>query len=71
MRATQDINAKPLPRIAYSQRPDATPEAEVSVLASIYKLVTSSHARNEATRPGSPDAAKEIKNDSRHCHRNT
>ena len=47
-------------RIAYSQRADVRAEAEVSVLASIYKLVISRHARKEATRPGSPDAGKEI-----------
>ena len=51
-------------RIAYSQRPDVTTEAEVSVLASIYKLaISSSHARKEATRSGSPDDAKGSKND--------
>jgi hypothetical protein len=58
-------------RTVYRARDDATPESEVSVLASVYKLVISSHARKEATRPGSPDDAKEIKNDSRHCHPNT
>ena len=43
-------------RIAYAQRTDATPEAQVGVLASIYKLAINSHVRKkEATRPGSPD----------------
>jgi hypothetical protein len=46
------------PRIAYRARGDATPEAEISVLASIYKLAISSHTRKEATRPGSPDDAE-------------
>jgi hypothetical protein len=44
-------------RIAYSQRPDATPEAEAGALANVYKFVLDSHARKEATRPGSPDDA--------------
>jgi len=41
--------------ITYAPCPDASPEAEISVLASIYKLAINSHARKEATRPGSPD----------------
>jgi hypothetical protein len=56
------------PRISYSGYPDTSPEAEISVLAAIYKLAINCHARKEATRPGSPDAAKEIKNDSRPKH---
>jgi hypothetical protein len=56
------------PRISYSGYADTSPEAEISVLAAIYKLAISCHARKEATRPGSPDAAKEIKNDSRPKH---
>ncbi len=59
------------PRITYDLRPDAAPEAETTTLANVYRFVLDCHARKEATRPGSPDAAKEIDNDSRHCHRNT
>ena len=58
-------------RIAYSQRPGATAEAEVSVLASIYMLAISSHARKEATRPGSPDDGTKVKEDSANEHRST
>ena len=57
--------------IVYAARSDASPRAELSALANIYKFVLDCHAKNEATRPGSPDDAKEIKNDSRHKHRNT
>ena len=53
-------------RVAYAQNLDnTTPEAEVSALANIYRFALDCHAKNEATRPGSPDDAKEIKNDSR------
>ena len=58
-------------RITYSQGPDASAAAEVSVLASIYKLAISSHARKEATRPGSPDDGTEVKEDSANEHRST
>jgi hypothetical protein len=58
-------------RIAYSQRPDVTPETEVSVLAAIYKLAINSHARKEATRPGSPDDGTKVKEDSANEHRST
>ena len=51
--------------ITYALRPDATLEAEVSTLANIYKFALDCHAKKEATRPGSPDDAKEIKNGSR------
>jgi hypothetical protein len=60
MRATQDINANPLPRIAYSQLPEAGPEAELSAVANVFGFVLDRRARKEATRPGSPDAGKEI-----------
>ena len=59
------------PSVAYAARPDASPTMEFSTLANIYKFVLDCHAKKEATRPGSPDDAKEIKNDSRHQHRNT
>jgi hypothetical protein len=53
-------------RIVYRARDDATTEAEMSVLVAIYKLcLERSHAKKEATRPGSPDDAKErFENDS-------
>ena len=55
-------------RIAYSQRPDVRAEAEVSVLASIYKLAISRHARKEATRPSSPEDGTKIMEDSANEH---
>jgi hypothetical protein len=45
-------------RTAYSQRPDVRAEAEVSVLASIYKLAISSHERKEAAAESRPDDAE-------------
>lgn len=59
--------------ISYAVRPDVAPEAERSTLANVYKFVLDRRAsKGTATSPVSrPDAAKEIKNDSRHCHRNT
>ena len=39
MRATRDISAQSLPGIAYAPRTDATPETELSVLATVYKFV--------------------------------
>jgi hypothetical protein len=62
------------PGITYVPHPDATQEGELNALAAVYKFVLDCHAKKEATRPSTPDAAKEIKNvknDSRHCHRNT
>ena len=59
MGAAQNIAGQPLPHIAYAPRPDATPEAEIATLAAVYKFVLDCHAKKEATRPGSPDDAKE------------
>jgi hypothetical protein len=47
MRATQDINAKPLSRIAYSQRPDATASGEINALANIYAFILRSQRGGE------------------------
>jgi hypothetical protein len=47
------------PRITYAPCPDVTVEAEVSVLAAIYKLaISSSHARKEAAPESRPDDAR-------------
>jgi hypothetical protein len=56
------------PRIVYRARDDATPEAEVSALATVYRIVLT---KKEAAPECRPDAAKEIKNVSRHSHRST
>jgi hypothetical protein len=52
--------------ITYSQRPEASAKNEFTALANVYKFVLDCHAKKEATRPGSPDDAKEkIRNGSR------
>ena len=58
-------------RIVYRPREDTTPASELSTLAAVYKFVLDCRTKIVATRPGSSDAAKEIKNDSRHRHRST
>ena len=50
-------------RITYAPRPDATPEAEISALAAIYKLCISSHERKEAAPESRLDDAEGYKND--------
>jgi hypothetical protein len=57
-------------RITYAPRPDATPEAEISALAAIYKLCISSHERKEAAPESRPDDRNKIKGDSANGHRN-
>jgi hypothetical protein len=54
------------PRISYSARPDATPEAELSTLVNVYKFVLDCHAKKEAAPESRPDDAKEINSVSRH-----
>ena len=56
--------------ITYAPCPEATPEAQLATLANVYRFVLDRHGKKEATRPGSPDATKEIKNDSRPKHHN-
>jgi hypothetical protein len=56
-------------RITYAPRPDAAPEAELDVLASIYRFVLDCGERRrgeetkKGTRPGAPDDAEEPEND--------
>jgi hypothetical protein len=46
------------PRFTYTSRPDATPEAELSALAAVYRFILDSHAKKMATEPDScSDAA--------------
>jgi hypothetical protein len=45
--------------------------AEREARARAWAYVFDCYRKKEATRPGGPDAAKEIKNDSRHSHRST
>jgi hypothetical protein len=39
------------PRITYTPRPDATPEAEVNVLANVYRFTLDCHAKKKAAEP--------------------
>ena len=48
----------PDPVVSYTQRPDATPEGELSALAAIFKLCISSHAQKEAAPESRPDDAR-------------
>jgi hypothetical protein len=59
MRAARDISVQPLPGVAYAPRPDATPEAEISALAAVYRIVLS--RKKEAVSPdkSGPDDEKE------------
>jgi hypothetical protein len=46
------------PRMTYTPRPDATPEAELNVLASVYRFILDCHAKKMAAEPdGCNDAA--------------
>ena len=48
MRDAQDISAQSLPNITYAPRPNASPEAELSALASVYRFIIDSHANTNA-----------------------
>ena len=50
-------------RLAYSQRPDATPEAELSALATVYRFILSkSNASQKAVEPApEPDGHDDAK----------
>ena len=66
MRAARDIDAQPLPGIGYTARPDATAEAELSALATVYRCILSkSNASQKAVEPAPKldghDEAKEWK----------
>ncbi len=53
------------PRIRYASREGVTPEAEVSALASVYRIVLNSRKANAAvTSPGGDDAKERSLNDS-------
>jgi hypothetical protein len=60
MRAAQDIVAQPRLRISYAPRSEAMPEAEISALAAVYRLVVNRQALNEAVPENRPDAGNEI-----------
>jgi hypothetical protein len=54
-------------RIISRSLSETTVEQEARARAYVFDC----YCKKEATRPGGPDAAKEIKNDSRHSHRST
>jgi hypothetical protein len=64
------VKTEPL-RITVRPHSDSTSEQARDARAQAWAFAFETFRKQEATRPGSPDAAKEIKNDSRHCHRNT
>jgi hypothetical protein len=48
-------------RLTYTPRPDTTPEAEISALASVYRFIIDSHANTNAagvTSTNGDDAAR-------------
>jgi hypothetical protein len=50
------------PRITYTSRPDATPEAEVNVLANVYRFIFDCHAKKMAAEPApEPDSRDDAK----------
>jgi hypothetical protein len=61
----------PNPVVSYTQRPDATPQAELSSLVAIYKLcLERSHAQKEAAAESRPDDARKDQ-DARTYHHST
>jgi hypothetical protein len=50
------------PRITYTSRPDATPEAELNVLANIYRFILDCHAKKIAAEPHSCNDAAIVRN---------
>ena len=50
-------------RIIYTPRPDVTPEAEISALATVYRFILDCHARKEGGPATAPDDRKGPKHD--------
>ncbi len=63
MRAAHDIGTQSLPGIAYAQRHDATPETELSALATVYRFILSkSNTSQKAVEPApEPDGHNDAK----------
>jgi hypothetical protein len=49
--------------VTYAPRHDATPEAEISALASVYRFVLDAAQSKEGSCPGAPEDAKGPKHD--------
>jgi hypothetical protein len=50
------------PRIIYTSRPDATPEAELNVLANVYRFILNCHAKKIAAELDSCNDAAIVRN---------
>ena len=50
------------PRITYTSRPDVTPEAELNVLANVYRFILDCHAKKIAAEPDSCNDAAIVRN---------
>ena len=60
--------AQLLPNVTYAPRADASPSAEISALAAVYKFVL---AKKEAAPESRPDDGTKVKEDSAYEHRST
>jgi len=49
------------PSITYAPRSEATPEAELNVLANVYRFILDCHAKNMAPEPDSCNEAALVK----------
>ena len=48
------------PRVTYTPRSDATPEAELNVLANVYRFILDCHAKKMAAEPApEPDSCND------------
>ena len=56
------------PLIAYSPRPDATPEIEVAALAAVYKFVLDCRAPKDTAPESRPSDARKDKNAGTYHH---
>jgi hypothetical protein len=50
------------PSVTYIPRPDATPEAELNVLANVYRFILDCHRNKTAAEPDSCDDAALVRN---------
>jgi hypothetical protein len=68
MRDAQNISAQSLPNITYAPGPNASPEAEISALAAVYRFVLVCCAKKEAAPENRPDDGTKVKEDSANEH---
>lgn len=48
--------------ITYTPRPDVTPDAELNVLANVYRFILDCHAKKIAAEPDSCNDAAKVRN---------